>query len=122
MQLNELVQEVLGFKNGTTDRSWNMKPTFSFENDYIRLVRIDSSNKWINTNDMIKQWGIIFEQKKDFSSLPSYRELSKKLGMKITPVTKGKNAGCFGIRLYGMKQDPNETVVRDILNYIFSDM
>ena len=61
-----------------------------YKNDYIKCVRIDSSNHHIPNNKMAKMWSIIFEKKKDFSGLPKYNELKKNMNVKITPVKKEK--------------------------------
>ena len=58
--------------------------------------------------------------KKDFRLLPNYREISKILDIRITPVTKGELQGCYGIRIYGMKKEPTSSIIYDILNFIFS--
>lgn len=120
MTLVEMINELNKYKVGTTERSWKMKAqTISYSNTYLKVVRIDSSNKWVSANEMTKQWGIIFEKFIEFSSLPNYVELAKKIDIKITPVTKGLNKGCFGIRLYNMKADPDEKIVRSLLEFIF---
>ena len=119
--ISDLVAKINLFKSGSVDRRWKMKnQEFSFDNEYITVVRIDSSNKWISSTEMEKQWGIIFEMKKDFTFLPKYKELTSHCDIAVTPVRSGKNAGCYGLRVYKMKRDPDEEVLTDILNYIFS--
>lgn len=122
MILTEILNELKKYKIGTTERSWKMKEqTVSYSNSYLKVVRIDSSNKWVSANVMTKQWGIIFEKYKDISCLPNYLELAKNIDIKITPVTKGENKGCYGIRLYNMKSDPDEVIVKNLLDYIFDE-
>ena len=57
--------------------------------------------------------------KKDFRELTNYCELSEKLDIKLTRVTKGELKGCRGIRIYKMKQNPTNDIIYDILNFIF---
>ena len=64
-------------------------------------------------------WSIIVDLKKDFRELTNYCELSKKLDIKLTRVTKGELKGCWGIRIYKMKQNPTNDIIYDILNFIF---
>ena len=58
-----------------------------FENDYIRVCRVDSSNKWVNEFDMEKMWSIIIDLKKDFTMLPNYIELASVLNIDVTRKT-----------------------------------
>lgn len=105
-----------------TYRGWMKEEGFEYENEYIKVVSIDCSNKHTN-NDMSKQWSIILRIKKDFSKLVSFKKLldSKDVDIKLTPV-KGltsKNAGCYGIRVYNMKGNPTNEIVIQILDFIF---
>ena len=84
MTLAEIINELNKYKMGTTERSWKMKSqSISYSNAYLRVVRIDSSNKWVSVNEMTKQWGVIFEKFNDFSNLPNYVELAKNINIKI---------------------------------------
>ena len=121
MTYEVLASALDSFKAGSTDKSWRMDRTaIRFENEFIRLVRIDSSNHWISATEMEKQWGIIIEQKREFLSLPGCRKLMDYYGMKVTPVRTGKNKGCFGLRFYNMKQDPTSEIVVNVLEFIFN--
>ena len=121
MTITELKNELVKYQTGDTQRSWKMKnQSIEYDNEYINVVRIDSSNKWIATNEMIKQWSIIIEIKKDFSHLKGFIELSNNSCIKITPVLKGKNEGCYGIRIYNMKLDPDTVIIKKLLDFIFS--
>ncbi|MBO5885126.1 MAG: hypothetical protein J6Q51_04945 [Clostridia bacterium] len=105
------------FNNGVA-----MIESFKYENEYIKVLRIDASNKWTgipHKSDMDKQWGIIIDIKKDFRFLQNYKKLTTVLDIDITPVHRGKNKGKYGIRIYHMAQNPNEEIVQQILNYIF---
>ena len=64
-------------------------------------------------------WSIIVDLKKDFRALTNYCELSEKLDIKLTRVTKGELKGYWGIRIYKMKQNPTNDIIYDILNFIF---
>lgn len=119
--LSEMVARINSFKNGNADRRWKMKDQeLVFDNEYITVVRVDSLNKWISSTEMEKQWGIIFVMKKDFTHLPKYKELSSHCDIAVTPVRTGKNAGCYGLRVYRMKRNPDVEILTEILNYIFS--
>ena len=65
-------------------------------------------------------WSVIYNQKKSFLGLPGYRDLQKVIDIKVTPVTRGSIKGCYGLRLYGMKKDPDITIVKTILDFIFT--
>lgn len=121
LSLSKIMSRIEPFKIGGADRRWKMKDEeITFENEYIKVVRIDSSNKWISSTEMVKQWGIIFKEKQNFTHLPNYRQLAEKCNITVTPVRSGRNAGCYGLRVYGMKKDPTAEIVLDILNFIFS--
>ena len=119
----ELLQKIEPYQTGTASRSWTKtRESINYNNEYIDVKRLDSSNKWLGTphaSEIEKMWSIIIELKKDFCALPKYRELSKILNIKLTPVTKGESKGCWGIRIYKMKQEPTRDIVYDILDYIF---
>lgn len=111
------------FKN--FNRAGVMINSFKYENEYIKVLRIDSSNKWQgipHQSDMDKQWGIIIEIKKDFCNLQNFKNLCSNysIDIDVTPVTRGENKGNYGIRLYHMAQNPNQDIVRQILDYIFA--
>ena len=114
-----LIEELLEYKKGTCDRRWKKSQKFLYENDYIELVSLDSSNKWLSSTEMEKQWSIIIEKKKDFTSLPNFSLLKEQGLLTLTPVNNGANKGCFGIRLYGMKKDPDEGIIKKLLDFIF---
>lgn len=113
------VEELLEYKKGVCDRRWKKSQKFSYKNDYIDLISLDSSNKWLSTTEMEKQWSIIVNKKKEFSSLPSFSLLREQGLLTLTPVNSGENKGYFGIRLYGMKKAPNEEIIRKLLDFIF---
>ena len=126
MNISELLQKIKPYKIGTTSRAWKKaKNTIYFNNEYIEVKRLDSSNKWLgkaHASEMEKMWSIIIDIKKNFCSLSNYRELLDVLDIRLTRVTKGELKGYWGIRIYGMKQDPTVDIVYDILNYIFNDI
>ena len=120
MTISDLINKLDTYKIGQTEKSWKMQnQQINYSNQYITVIRIDSSNKWLPNLEMEKQWGIIFEKKQDFSHLANYLSLTSKYDIKITPVKTGKNAGCYGLRVYGMKKDPDPQIVTDILDFIF---
>ena len=54
-----------------------MIDSFKYENEYIKVLRIDSSNKWQGVphqSDMDKQWGIILNVKKNFYHLQNFQK------------------------------------------------
>lgn len=114
-----LIEELLEYKKGTCDRRWKKSQKFLYENDYIELVSLDSSNKWLSSTEMEKQWSIIIDKKKDFTSLPNFSLLKEQGILTLTPVSNGANKGCCGIRLYGMKKDPDEGIIKKLLDFIF---
>lgn len=114
-----IIEELLEYKKGNAGHSWKKLKGFSYDNDYISLVRIDSSNRWVTPIEMEKQWSIIIDKKKDFALLPNFSLLNKEGILTLTPVNNGENKGCFGIRLYGMKKDPDEKIIKNLLDFIF---
>ena len=120
MTILELIKKLDSYKTGQTKKSWMMqKQQVNYSNQYITVIRIDSSNKWLPSMEMEKQWSIVFEKHKDFSHLANYQSLISKYNIKITPVRTGKNTGCYGLRVYGMKKDPDLQIITDILDFIF---
>ena len=121
MTINELITTFSTFDSGETVRSWTKDTQMiHYENEYMKCVRVDSANRHIPNNKMIKMWSIIFEKKKDFGSLPKYRELQANMNLKITPVRRGELAGCWGLRIYDVHKEPNREMVKTILDFIFS--
>lgn len=119
----DLISNLKQCQNGEIDKAIVMYNNLNFENEFIKLVRIDSSNKWEGTphhSEMCKQWSIIIELKKRFTDLEGYKYLQKFFRIKVTPVVKGENKGCYGIRIYDMKKNPSILLVKDLLNAIFS--
>lgn len=114
-----LIEELLEYKKGVCDRRWKKSQKFSYKNGYIDLVSLDSSNKWLSSTEMEKQWSIIINKKKEFSSLPNFSLLKERGLLTLTPVNSGENKGCFGIRLYGMKKDPDAEIIKKLLDFIF---
>lgn len=60
-------------------------------NEYISVKRLDSSNKWLgvpHASEMEKMWSIIVDLKKEIRTLPKYRELSRVIDIRLTPVKK----------------------------------
>jgi hypothetical protein len=123
MKFEELNQKLLKFRGSGTSQSWKKNEGFLYKNEYIYLIRIDSSNQTggsiINNG---KQWSIIIDIKKSFTDLPNWRMLERYYedDIKLTPVTHGKNLGKFGIRLYRMAYDPTNEIIRDLLDFIFN--
>ena len=103
-----------------TERSFVMGQSMAYDNEYITVVRLDSSNKYTGMDPMGKMWSVIFDQKKSFLSLPGYRALRGVLDIKVTPVTRGSIKGYYGLRIYGMKKDPDVAIVKTILDFIFA--
>ena len=120
MNIKQVVECLQAYNNCVTERSWT-KTEFmlTYENEYIKLLRVDSSNHHIENNDMSKMWSIIIDKKKEFTCLPHFKELQKHIDIKVTPVRTGKLKGYWGIRIYDLKREPNRKVVQMILDYIF---
>ena len=118
----DIIQSLNQYKQGVADHSWKTSEKIAYENEYITLVSINSSNRWISSSEMQKQWSIIVIPKKEFSSLTNYKFLSSKKIISITPVLKGENKGCLGIRLYGMKRDPDAYIIKMLLDFIFEEV
>ena len=122
MTIEELKREINNYQLGTTYRGWIMsRDSLSYSNKYISVVRIDSSDHWIGHEKMSKMWSIIFKKKENFTHLSNYNQLQNAFRVKITPVLKGKNKGCYGLRIYDLKQNPDEKIVRIILDFIFCE-
>ncbi|MFA5561839.1 MAG: hypothetical protein WDA00_04285 [Eubacteriales bacterium] len=121
MQFDKLVKAIESFKQAGTKQSWLKDNHFTYENDYLSVIKIESSN--VAGGDKVnkgKQWSIIFYPKKDFSKLQNWHKLKCYFtdSIKITNV-RGATDGKCGIRLYKMSSDPTIKVVQDFLAYIF---
>ncbi len=61
--INKLLKELKPFMVNQTNRSWTKNDnSFNFENEYIKVLRIASSNKWTGDKEsgyMSKMWSII---------------------------------------------------------------
>ena len=127
MSLEELIGKIDKFKGHTTHQSSKMDTTYTFENEYMCVKRIDTSNKHGGQSiENGKQWSIIFEKKKDFAHLVNWKLLKNHYGnnLNITKVRSNRNKpskyeNCYGIRFYEMSKDPTHEIIYDILNFIF---
>jgi hypothetical protein len=122
LEISEILRRLEQFKEGGTNQEWEMRPAVTFENDYIEVLRIDSSNKAGGSGVRNgKQWGIIIKIKKDFRVLPNWKKLKEGLGngIDVTPVTKGQNSGKHGIRLYKMSKNMDRKIIEELLEFIF---
>ena len=123
MKLNELVEKINTFKRShSTSQSWRNSVSPIFENEYIKLIRIDSSNNHGGkTASSGKQWSILIEEKKNFQMLENWIILKNEFNetLKITPF-RNRNCGWKGIRFYRMEEDPTNEIVINILNFIFN--
>lgn len=121
MTFNELNEKLKQYSNGIdTDHSY-VEQELDYENEYISVVIFANSNKWINKHtEMETMWSIIYNPKKDFSHLKNWKSLQKELEIEITPVRKGVNIGKFGIRIRKMKKKPDEEIIKQLLDFIFS--
>jgi hypothetical protein len=124
MSIEEFIRRLAPYRVGGAE-AWimnNMAPLINFKNEYIKILRFDSSNKagaYGNNNG--KQWGIIIELKRDFSNLPNWIRLKAVLGngIAVTRVTRGINRGNYGIRLYRMSRNMNTEIIENLLEVIF---
>lgn len=65
MDFKTLKETIDSYNNCLTERSWTKsKVMLNYENDYVKVLRINSSNKWKGQNSMIKMWSIIYKEKK----------------------------------------------------------
>ena len=119
----KIFEKIDSFRSGETDQHYRKVLSPVYENEYIKLIRIDSSNK--SGGKVVKcgkQWSIIFELKQSFISLAGWKKLLNYYSndIRITPVKSGALAGCYGIRFYHMTSNPTDQIIIDILNFIFT--
>lgn len=123
MELRILVDKIDTFKKAKgTKQSWRKDNSPIYENEYIKLVRIDSSNSHGGNNGLKgKQWGFLMEQKKNFQTLKGWIDLKNEFGstLKVTPF-RSPDFDWVGIRFYEMALDPTNEIVVNILDFIFS--
>ena len=120
MSLEELLDYINFYNKGETNRSFVVSDdSINFENDYISVIRIDTSNNWVDSEKMTKMWSVVFKQYKSIEGLETYQNLKKVLDIKVTPVHRGVNKGCYGLRIYGMTQNPSVKIIEKLLNYLF---
>ena len=122
MKAENLFNTINSFRVGKTRQSYRRDTPPYYENQYIKLIRIDSGNR-AGGQSVIrgKQWSIIFEPKLAFTLLPGWKILHNRYGddIKITPVTRGVLKGCHAIRFYHMSEDPTDEIILGILDFIF---
>lgn len=123
MNLKELVDKINRFRNQTNTRQrWRKDSDFFYENEFLKVLRIDSSNKPGGKSILNgKQWSIIIDIKRPFSHLKEWNHLCEEFNedLKITKVASGLFKGYFGIRFYRMSLNPTNEIIEDILNYLF---
>lgn len=121
--MEKIFEKIDSFRSGETDQHYRKDLSPVYENEYIKLVRIDSSNRFGGKEVICgKQWSILFELKQSFSSLAGWKKLQNyyRDDIRITPVKSGALAGCYGIRFYRMASNPTDQIIVDILNFIFA--
>jgi hypothetical protein len=121
-RINQIIRRLEQFRGGETEQNLVMiaSPDFNFENEYINVLRLDTSNPHGGTGiESGKQWGIIIEMQRDFQLLPNWRALKERLGdnIKITP--RRGYPGQYGIRLYRMSRNMNTEIIEELLTFIF---
>ena len=120
--MDKIFEYINCFRTGYTEQHYRRDISPVYENEYLKFVRIDSSNK-AGGKDVVrgKQWSIIFELKQSFISLDGWQQLCNYYGddVKITPVRTGALKGCYGIRFYYMVSNPTDKIVLEIHNFIF---
>jgi hypothetical protein len=122
MPIDEIIRRLEQFRGGETEQRWVMiAPPFAFENEYIRVLRLDSSNQSGGTGiESGKRWGIIIKIKRDFRFLPNWRALTERLGDNNIRVTPRRGyPGQYGIRLYHMSRNMNTEIIEELLTFIF---
>lgn len=121
MNLNELLLELSKYKEGLTEQRWTMD-NYIYQNEYIKVVRIDTSNKAGGSNvEQGKQWSIIFERTTDLflEELETFKMLQSESGyVKITPRKGYQNQ--YGVRFYHMAKNPNIKILNKIFKYLFN--
>lgn len=121
MKIEELKQVLNLFNDiSETNKHWEGRQMF-YENDYIKIVRLDDSNRHnkYNYNKLDKMWSIVYSAKQPFSHLPNFKIFQKEYNAYISPVLRGENKGCFAIRIPDMKECPNIEIAKQILDFIF---
>lgn len=120
MNISDLLKLLELYKEGQTEQRWTMDD-YIFENDYIRIVRIDTSNKAGGSNvKQGKQWSIIFERPTILrvEDLRTFKELQKKTGyIKVTPRVNYPTQ--YGIRIYKMSKNPDIRILDNFFSYLF---
>ncbi len=121
MELYQLLDELSMYKEGLTEQRWTMDD-YRFRNDYINVIRIDTSNKAGGAKvKQGKQWSIIFERTTNLmlEDLITYKNLVKKSGyIRVTP--RVNYPGQYGIRIYNMAKNPNVKVLNNLFSYLFN--
>lgn len=125
MKFEELTHKIKSYQNFENfEVSFKRNQDVEFENRYIKLLSIETSNKWLgepHKSNMTKQWGIIIKLKDNFIHFEGFKQLLKIFNVDLTPVRFGQFKGNYGIRFYDMAQNPDKEIVIDILNYIFEN-
>lgn len=122
MNIKELRKKINEFNDiPETNKNWDSRE-MNYENEYILVVSLDDSNKhnFADYNKFDKMWSIIYLEKQSFKNLPNFKIFQEEFNAYISSVRKGKNKGCFAIRIPDMKQSPSIKMANEILEFIFN--
>lgn len=106
------------YTRGETDRHYSSM-SMAYRNDYLEVVVVENSNRWISPNKMEKMWSVIYVPKKPFETLTGFRLLAETYGIYISPVKRGRNEGKYGLRVPGMSKEPDTDIIISLLDFIF---
>lgn len=118
----EIIDKINNFKTGDTEQNWILNEYLNYENEYIKLITVQTSNK--SGGKKVKngkQWSFIIDIKRDLTFLQKSKMEKDEIGIKLTFVKRGDYKGKFALRLYKMSKNPNNEIVKDILDYIFNN-
>ena len=108
------------YRDADKSRYFVLRKQIGYSNEYSDVLDYTSSNTHDDAlGNFCKQWNIIIRIKRNFTELDGYKELARHLDIKVSRVNSGRHTGQHALRIYKMSENPDDGIIRLVLDFIF---